>query len=234
MQLPKQISPCPIKDAILEIRFTSQIHPNAVFGVIYHKLQSELSKVENLPILQLPEDIRSKDPNLHFKPYYRMSGNGYIVQIGPDVISINSYPEYLGWEKYSKIIFHILENIEELGIVESILRVGIRYINFFSEDIFNHINLNINFGNEILDNKNTVVRTDIEDEEFISTLQITNNANINNTSGSIIDIDTFKETELSEFFKIKEELINKAHLTEKYLFFKLLKEDYIKALNPVY
>ena len=51
MRLSKEISPCPIIDAILEIRFIPNIHPNAVFGLIYNTLRNDFPNVENLPII---------------------------------------------------------------------------------------------------------------------------------------------------------------------------------------
>lgn len=73
MDLPKTIDPCPIVDALLEIRFQTLTHPNAVFGLIYNELQKDFPKVENLPILQLPDAIRASDPNFKFKPQYKLA-----------------------------------------------------------------------------------------------------------------------------------------------------------------
>lgn len=51
MELPKKIDPCPIVDAIIEIRFSTNIHPSAVFGVIYNEFKDKYPTVEKLPIL---------------------------------------------------------------------------------------------------------------------------------------------------------------------------------------
>ncbi len=73
MTLPIKIDPCLIIDALVEIRFSTKIHPNAVFGLLCNALQTDFEKVENLPILQLPDSVRSSDPNLQFKPHYRIT-----------------------------------------------------------------------------------------------------------------------------------------------------------------
>ncbi|NJW55502.1 TIGR04255 family protein, partial [Salinimicrobium oceani] len=104
MKLPKRIDPCPIVDALVEIRFSTKINSNAVFGLIYNSLQPEFESVENLPIQQLPEPVRSSDPNLRFKPHYRVKSENFIVQIGPDVLTISSHPNYLGWTRFSEEI----------------------------------------------------------------------------------------------------------------------------------
>ena len=234
MALPKAISPCPILDAVFEIRFTTKIHPSAVFGMIYNILQADFPKVENLPILQLPEALRAADPNFKFKPHYRISNQYFVTQIGPDVLTISSFPEYAGWDRFSKQIFTILESIEKASIIDTVLRIGIRYINFFDNDIFKNIDLKICIGKDDIAYKNTIVRTEIEQESYKSSLQVANNVNHNTKLGSIIDIDTFTESNLTNLFQNKEHLISDAHTKEKELFYSLLKEDFLKTLNPTY
>ena len=234
MTLPKSINPCPILDALFEIRFTTKIHPSAVFGMIYNALQDDFPKVENLPILQLPEAVRTNDPNFKFKPHYRISNDKFVVQIGPDVVSISSFPKYAGWDEFSKQIFNILDRIDNVGIVNSVTRIGIRYINFFDNDIFKDLDLKICIGDNDIAYKNTIVRTEIEQDSFKSSLQVANNANHNNKLGSIIDIDTFTELNLKDFFKQKEALVSDGHTKEKELFYSLIKDDFLNTLNPTY
>lgn len=234
MNPPKKISPCPIIDALLEIRFIPNINQNAVFGLIYNALQKDFPKVDNLPVLQIPEPIRNIDPNLKFKPYYKISNEEYVVQIGPDVLSIASFPQYAGWKKFSTIISDVLERIENTTVIKNVSRVGIRYINFFDYNIFDKINLNVQINNSLIDYRSTVVKTEILQDEYISTLQIANSVSNKSKVGSVIDIDTSINVILDDFFKNKEDIINKGHQFEKELFFNLLKDDFLKSLNPEY
>ena len=234
MKLPKTINPCPIIDALLEIRFSTKIHPNAVFGLIYNVLKDDFTKVENLPILQLPDVVRATDPNLKFKPQYKISNSNFVVQIGTDVLSISSFPRYVGWDDFSKMIFSVIEKVEEIKIINNVNRLGIRYINFFQNNVFDVINLRTCINEETINYKNTVVRTEIEHEDFISTLQIANNALNKDQFGSVIDIDTYKVTGLERFFTEKEEIIISGHNKEKELFFSLLNEKFLSSLNPEY
>ena len=110
MSYPKTINPCPILDALIEIRFSSKINSNAVFGLFYNALQSDFPKVESLPILQLPDIVRVNDPNFRYKPHYKISNDKFVLQIGPDVIAISAYPSYVGWEVFSSKIFNILDS----------------------------------------------------------------------------------------------------------------------------
>ena len=88
MKLPKLIDPCPIIEAIIEIRFESKLISDAIFGVIYNSVKETFPKTENLPILQIPENIRINDPNLKYNPYYSLLNNNFILQIGPKVVSL--------------------------------------------------------------------------------------------------------------------------------------------------
>jgi uncharacterized protein (TIGR04255 family) len=234
MSLPKTISPCPILDALFEIRFSTKMHPNAVFGLIYNALQADFGESENLPILQLPEAVRAADPGFRFKPHYRIFNENFVVQIGPDVLTISSYPKYAGWTVFSNKILDVLDKVEKVGIIDSILRIGIRYINFFGGDIFKDLNLKILIGENSIENKSTVFRTEIEQTDFSSTLQIANNVNNQDRLGSILDIDTFRENGLENFFLNKADIIGNGHEREKELFFSLLKKDFLTTLNPVY
>jgi len=233
-KFPKLIEVCPIVDAVIEIRFKTKVPHSAVFGLVYSKLSSEFKSVENLPILQIPENIRMGDPNLKYKPLYKISNNDFIVQIGPDVLSISSSPKYVGWQKFSKKIFSILNQIEDLKIISEVERLGIRYINFFNQNIFDKIKLEMNLSGENILNQKTFIRTQISSGKFLNILQISNEAISKNVLGSIIDIDCSKTKGLQDFFKNKEAIINEGHLKEKELFFNLLTDEFLKELKPIY
>ncbi len=232
MEFPKSIFPCPIIEAIFEIRFKTSFPPDAIFGLVYNKLRQDFKNVENLPILQLPENLRLVDPNLKYKPYYKVSNEKFIVQIGPDVLSVVSTKEYVGWDEFSSEILRVLDRIEELDIIHKIERIALRYMNFFENNVFDNIDLDIKINSNNINYENTVFRTEISDTEFKSTLQIANNIIVLNRRGSLIDIDTFKETELDNFLKEKKEIINQIHSSEKQLFFSLLKPSFLDGLNP--
>lgn len=234
LELPKSIEKCPIIDALVEIRFDTSVPSSAIFGIIYNELKDKYKNVENLPILQLPESVRNSDPNLKFKPFYRISNDKFVVQIGPDVLTIGSYPIYQGWDVFSKEIFNIIEKLNDLNIIDSFYRLALRYINFFEENIFRNIDLKILMRNNEIEYKNTVLRTEIEHNLFKSSVQIANNANHSGRNGSIIDIDTHLEHNLQDFFNCKEELLNNAHYSEKQLFYSLLNKSFLKKLNPIY
>lgn len=236
VRLPKKINPCPITEAIVELRFDSSFPHDAIFGVLYNEFKNDYPEVKELPILQLPEIIRKQDPALKYKPYYRLSSNeGFIFQVGARTISLISLKPYSGWEIFSDKIKDSIKRASNLGVYESYVRVGIRYINGFDQNVLEKINLSLKMNNSALTEYETSVRMDVPTGQFTSTLRVANNAQITKsegkTKGSVIDIDTYLENPDGDIIKTIED----GHLQEKKLFFALLKQDYLEnELNPEY
>jgi len=237
VKLPKKINPCPILESIVEFRFESSFPHDAIFGIIYNRFKNEYTNLQELPILQIPEVLRNKDPLLKYRPYYKLSSedNKFLFQIGARVFSLINVKPYDGWSIFSKKIKNLIKNINELSIVNSYKRIGIRYINGFEFNIFDKINLFINLSDKKLTDLNSTLRMEVPSSQFISTLQIINNAEIKKPKmtgkGSIIDIDTHIENLGNDIIGTVEQ----GHLEEKKLFFTLLQQDFInKELNPEY
>jgi len=236
MNLPRKISPCPIEEAIIEIRFNSTLPSDAIFGIIYNELKTTFPQSKNLPILQLPENIRLQDPELTYKPYYQLHGDKYLLQIGPRVISLTSQRDYVGWQEFSQDMKTYLQKINKLGIIDVVTRLGLRYINFFELNIFKEITLKINKSNEQWTNNAMVFKTSLPTLDFKSRLVITNEALVGKEQtkrGSVIDIDTSKNGN-TDIETIQNELLDSAHIAEKKLFFDLLTPKFLKKLNPEY
>ncbi|OGP14016.1 MAG: hypothetical protein A2052_06255 [Deltaproteobacteria bacterium GWA2_54_12] len=237
MPLPSKISPCPIDDAAIELRFDAAIPYDAIFGLVYNSLKDKYPEVEKLPILQVPEDIRIKDPNLIYKPYYAMKNDNLQCLIGPRTIAVSHVQnEYLGWDKFLPSVLEIFKIVEQLKIVKRVEKLGMRYVNFFNFNIYEKINLNIHMGDRRLADYPTYFRTEMKSGKYTSALQVANNAThtAKKMTGSIIDIDVTLEDFGEDFFERKQSILNEAHLKEKELFFELLKPEFIKTLNPEY
>jgi len=58
--MPLRIYPCPIQQAVFEVRFKSEHPADAVFGMVYSAVKdlflSAAPKV--LPVMQIPETVR--------------------------------------------------------------------------------------------------------------------------------------------------------------------------------
>lgn len=240
--LPIKITPCPIVETVLEIRFSSLFPSEAIYGLFFNPLKEIFdSNIEKLPMAQIPDLIRNQDPNFKYKPYFRVVKDNTVFQFAPDLINIININSYLGWDVFFEKIKTILDSIASTNVINKIERISLRYIDFFELDIIDKINLDINLNNSILKSNEIFLRAKIENEEVDKILQVSNSAMIFKNSlpinGSTLDIDI----SLKDYSKVspndKENLyslIDKLHTEEKETFFQLLKEDFLKTLNPKY
>ena len=242
MKIPKKITPCPIVEAIVEVRFNSKTPDEAIFGIVYDKFKDKFSKTEKLPILQIPEQIRSKDPNLRHKPCYKLTNEDLIIQVGPRVFSLANFENYMGWKSFSKVIKEIFKIFFHALSIDRVERIALRYVNLFNElNILKKSNLKIELKSENLGSNEINFIANIPSENFNRRLLIANHSEVtvnqNRYTGSIIDIDTvqneFSFEKTIDFGKFIA-CINEAHIKEKELFFSLLNEEFLASLNPEY
>jgi uncharacterized protein (TIGR04255 family) len=238
MLIPQKINPCPIIEAIVELRFISDMPSDAIFGVIYNEFKNEYLNVEKLPILQLPDAVRTHDSNFKFQPHYKLLHKNYIFQIGPNVLSVVNVNGYVGWNQFASKIKETIDRINNLSVLKKFIRLGIRYINFFELDVFDNINLKILLSENLFESEQITFRSTIKSDKFFTNLQILNNGNILikkvPKSGSLIDIDTYIQDEKRINFSNITDLLEEGHIEEKKLFFNLLKDEFIKKYNPEY
>lgn len=237
--LPSNIEKCPIAEAIFEVRYSSEYPDDAIFGVLYAAVQSFFTpKPAPLAILQLPEAVRERDPNLKYQPYHRLLNENLSLGIGPRVLTFaNSHP-YKGWEAWSNFFYDVLSAIEETKALNKVERVGLRYINVFDGNIFDKIKLEVNINDQKLTDESTNLRTEIIDDKWIKVLQVGNAIAIEKEgkiqNGSVIDIDCLYNIDDEDFFSSHREIIETGHVKEKELFFSLLKQSFLDTLKPTF
>ncbi len=241
MSLPKKISPCPIIESIVEIRFESDFPPEVIIGILYQSFVPKFAKVDRLPILQLPEALRLSDPNLIFQPYYRLSTENFAFQFGAKVISLNNSGTYVGWDVYYAKLVETITTVVKSGVIKNVLRFGIRYINFFENiDIYKNITLEVKMNNAPLESTQLLTRAELNIGKFSGVLQVASKADIitgvgkTAKKGSVIDIDIgYNKSDNIANIDFPP-LFRESHEEEKKLFFGLLKPEFLITLNPEY
>lgn len=239
-KLPILIDPCPIEEAIFEIRFSSKIPSEAIFGILYGSIGDFFEKEPKpLPILQLPEAIRRQDPNLRYQALHQFIKTGHTLNIGPDVLTFSTTNPYCGWKEWSAFFYGILKKFFSTKIVNQVERLGLRYINRFDYNIFDKVKCEVTIIGQKLNNESTNLRTEIIDEGFTKVLQIGNSIAMLKDNKlincSVVDIDILYNIEDSpKFLKNYHEVVEKAHVKEKELFFSLLNKSFLEKFNPNY
>lgn len=237
MRLPKSISPCPIRESVAEVRFQANVPPDAVFGIVYQALKRDFAKVEPMPILALPTEMRNADKDFTFLPHYRLVSDAAVILLGPKVIAVGMRGEYPGWTAHFRRIKDTLSQFHQTGIRTRTLRLGLRYISFFGFDIYPKLRLRITVDESSLDGDETFFKTVLSDKGCRSLLQVGKGLSLVNTpgeTGSVVDIDSFTTETDGEFVPVLDKFLEDAHRAEKELFFRLLKPEFLESLNPVY
>ena len=239
-KLPVVIDPCPIEEAIFEIRYSSKIPSEARFGMLYGAI-GDLFSADPIPlsILQLPEAIRSQDPNLKYKAHHQFKENNHTINVGPDVLTFSTLNPYCGWKEWSAFFYKILEKIFAINLISRVERIGLRYINRFDHNIFEKIQCEVKIIDTLLTDESTSLRTEIIDEKFTKILQIGNSITMLKDDKpihcSVIDIDILSNIEdTQKFIKEYNKIVERAHIKEKELFFSLLNESFLEDFNPNY
>lgn len=232
-RVPLKITPCPINEAVVELRFSAAIPEDAVFGLVYNKFKKDFPNLNKLPILEFPQSFRDQE-DLRFQPHYRLSDGGFILQVGPKSISVVCQKEYQGWLKFKDKVMKVFNGCQELGLFKETLRLGIRYINLFPADnIFDETKIDVALtGSNIAEHQN-VLRTEFNFEQYTIILHAINCAKLQkDEKGSILDIDLV--TTRADITTNLEKIIDEAHGFEKRLFFSLLNDDFLQKFNPQY
>jgi uncharacterized protein (TIGR04255 family) len=177
--LPKHISPCPINEAVVELRFSSTLPSDAIFGVVFNDLKDSYAESVKLPILQLLEAVRNEDPKFVFQPHYRLMNNKFAIQVGPRVVSIAITDQsYSTWESYLDEIVRVFGRISDLGFISEVTRVGIRYVNLFPGNAWSNLRVSLSIGGDQIDEEEVFVRAKLDRGDFKVLLQIVNQLSV--------------------------------------------------------
>lgn len=235
----------PLITAIIEIRFK---HPagDIVSGLIYNALSEKYKQSpEELPTNQIPAQIRNNDPGLIYAPTHKVGKGNKSIAFGPrsvsltyDVFTKNAYP---GWKATKLELDTIVSLLKKAGLLNSIERIGVRYVNFLQEkDLLSKLTFKIYSvwsDTGALDEEMNLGFI-VNDSSFKTQVKINTSSNIRNDKyevnkkGQIIDLDTT----LSRGIDASNVLANidKAHETTKKVFVDLFEESYFKTMGPSY
>jgi uncharacterized protein (TIGR04255 family) len=233
--LPIRITPCPIVEAVFEARFVSTEPWATLPGLLYGQIRERYREQLNLPLLQVPEQIRSQDPALTHLPLLQFKGESFIVQLGPRVFSLVTKARlYPGWTAIREELAWLLPRVQAAGFVRETERIGVRYIDFFSGDLFPHLRIGVHIDGTPLQENQTDVTTVMRFAHIGARLQITNGAIVGPEVGSVLDLDTWVGPADADLFGHGLERFTELHETVKRIFFGLLKPEFLNQLQPVY
>jgi len=215
-----------VADCIFDVHFESNI---AIEILLAHISMANFDQITKLPISQIPEPVRKNDPNLKIQPLYEFRSESikdYKILLGDSVLGIAiDNQRYTSWTKsFFPQIKKIFEEVIKSKKIESISRLGLRYVDFLpNENIFETGKINININRVPAIDKKMFFRVEDKVDSISYNKIVLNNVEYNNREGvgSIIDITTFIDTKKyildSEEFNIDNffEVIDNLHTVNK-------------------
>lgn len=233
MQIPISIEPDLLKDSIVEIRFNSEIDFSLIPGLLYTKLGERGFKFTGgfQPLKGVPQQLIVEPP-----PLPSFSNEVITCRLMGNSIIFNIKAKYIGWASYFSEIKSVMIAIDNLKIIQSYSRVGLRYINVLRDtNVYEKVVEDLRINLKSFKNVATNIKTDIVDESFRVKLNLGNDFRIqeNNELVSVIDIDVIREERMLNLNSLFD-IINKAHSKESEVFFSILRPEFLKTLNPKY
>lgn len=238
--LPVKIDPCPIIEAILEIRFVTSESWHTLPGLLFARIRDRYPEQKGLPLAQLPEELRRREPAFTYQPLIQFLSRGdFLIQFGPRVVSlVTKSKEYLGWAALEKEMTWVVSELQQTGFVLEGERLGVRYINFFSFDIFEKLVLDASAAGKRFRGTELSITSVLTRPPLTSRLLIANSAIVGVAEGarhgSVLDIDVWLGPSDFDLFQNGVSKFNEVHQFGKQIFFGLLKPDFLATLNPIY
>ncbi|MCF0071810.1 TIGR04255 family protein [Dyadobacter sp. CY261] len=234
MKIPRKIDDR-LKDAIIQLRFEKVGEVEQVSATFAEQMGTDFQEIE------VPEAAEISAGNKEFIKVYIHKEGKYRLVLTDKAISFNIVNGYVGWYQYSAFIKKTIRCLLDEGHYSELSTLGVRYISIFDETpIFNNITPVISFSPLSQEAKNAqfTIELDRSPHKVVVTLLNSITRQIdgsNNVMFSVVDIDTSSPFR-SSLFSVDAVMLklNECHNEQKEVFFSLLKEDFIKSLNPVY
>lgn len=248
MAFPKRISPDSIREAVVEARYISML-PNELLPGLFFQAFDDKYTYTDRPVRQSVQNPGNNSRGLQ-EISFQVGRPSIIyndkisVQFLPQSIVISCLSQYIGWADFQPEIEKALTRIHGTGQIQAWTRVGLRYITEYVEkDLHDISHFVFKFGLPDVKSLSAGFRSEFFFKENKAILNLVNKAPIvadiaGETSKqshlSRIDIDVMKEdlvlNNVGDVLKVIENL----HDCEKEIFFGMLKDEFIKSLNPEY
>jgi uncharacterized protein (TIGR04255 family) len=143
-RLPTRIDPCPIVEAIAEIRFVSAVPEQVILGLIYAQVRERFPGNVLLPLALIPVEARLLNPALIYQPTAQFPSEEFLIQVGSRVAGLAIKPtRYPGWPRMRTEIAYLFEALQKAAFISEAERLALRYTNFFEDDVYQKIKLNV-------------------------------------------------------------------------------------------
>ncbi|NUM82063.1 TIGR04255 family protein [bacterium] len=237
MQLPSKLTPEPLVEAVVEVRFESAMPQGDVISKMLLALNKSFPQFNSIDI---PPELRST-PQFKYHGSMALARGNLSTRIGHNVISVNCTTPYLGWPRYFQEVKNSLKEVFRNIAIYKVERLGVRYINFFEGESNLLENLDLNFEIRKLKELSInqfFVRSNIMRNGVEQLISISDHAQINTkpqAEGILVDIDSSLSSNIPNYLSDEfYEEIDRLHRAGKELFISLLSEKFLNKFSPQY
>lgn len=128
----EQLRRPPLLEALIELHASPTVPYQLLPGALHHRLAARYPNVEPLNTFTLG-DIQVQLPSTAVTIRMRSSDGRRLVQVGPEVLTVNMIGEYGQFENFQQAMSEALEAFFEVAKPSGLRRLGIRYINLIEE-----------------------------------------------------------------------------------------------------
>jgi uncharacterized protein (TIGR04255 family) len=231
--LPTRLRDDAVIEALCEFRFSVKDLPEIVAGRLADFPAWASYKKERLPAASLPEQVRVVQPELRFQPTLALTAPdaSRTVRIGDSVLSLHVSPKYCGWGVWRDEIGQVVQFVFNRlpGVI--VTRIGLRYINALHLDRhlvrgLQDLNLSISLsGQAVTEGVNVNLVESLGEAEAMTRIATRSmvEGNISPAATAIVDVDVYTpKGHAAESAEQTFSWIERAHLIEKSLFFRLI------------
>lgn len=136
-RIPIRLGKEPLVEAVWEVRFDGgESVGSALPGILYEKYHRENPdlKVQTLPLVSMPGEVRSLQPSFRYMPTHSLKVGSYVVFTGDHVVALSVSAPYPGWSRYGAAICRLADWLQESGLVRTPTQFSLRYTDFFEGD----------------------------------------------------------------------------------------------------
>jgi uncharacterized protein (TIGR04255 family) len=249
MKLPKKISPDNIREAVVEVRYISDLSFELLVGIFFAALDESYTYT-NIPprnsAISGPVVVNERNEITFQVGVASLFYNDKItIKLAPNMLVFSCLNKYIGWEDYRPEIEKALIQIMATNHVTKCTRVGVRYISDYAQmDLRDCTKFSFKFGLPAIESDTVAFHSEFLYNGIKVILNLNNKVPYSKLNPStkrfeivktsVVDIDVIADN--LEVARVEEVLkvIEDNHLKEKEIFFGMLNDEFLNSLNPQY
>jgi len=244
MKLPKKITPDRIRQAVVEVKYSSHLPFEVLIGIFFNALDDSYIYT-NRPQSKPPSITLGDNVPITLQIGQTLFYNDKIsIALLPNAFAFSCLNDYIGWEAYKPEIEKTVTALYKTEVITNFTRIGIRYVSEYPNiNLKDCVNFEFTFGMKDVKSDTFTFKTEFNFDIFKVVLNLNNKVPFLEQSDkalsiiptSVIDIDVILDgliiNDLNELFG----KIELGKLKEKEIFFQyLIREDFLKTLKPEY